>query len=166
MFAPQAAAFASRPAATSAWAASASASASAAGPWSAPAPAPAPFPGPPPMPSGAGISQQAWTAGQWIYNPAFRPPMTSASQFAQQPHPHAAQQGMPAAWAPWLWPGMAQAQAQAQAAGQGFNPYKRTPKEPPSDYYATKLSTNPLGLSGMDIRRVHARARVPKKGAG
>ncbi|CCL99794.1 uncharacterized protein FIBRA_01816 [Fibroporia radiculosa] len=100
--------------------------------------APAPYPGPPPIP--AGVNAQAWTSGQWQYNPMFHGQVSGAQATFQAwaPHPSWGQQA-------------AIAQAQAQAAAN-YNPYKRIPNPGGPEYWNTKLQDNGLGLENMHIR--------------
>jgi hypothetical protein len=108
------------------------------GQWPPPPGAPLPpFPGPPP--NVAGVSQQAWSDGQWIFNPQVAAALAAGSGVV----PPA--QG----WAPWQWGGAGQQQQQQQQQ-QNYNPYKRVPKQPDKEYWDTKLSENGLGLQGMD----------------
>jgi hypothetical protein len=91
------------------------------GPW------PPGFPGPPP--NTTNISNQAWSDGQWTYNPAF------------------AAAGADAQWAPPQW---TQQQQQQQSS---YNPYKRAAKPAEPSYWETKLGNNGLGLMGMEKKK-------------
>ncbi|KAK7683150.1 hypothetical protein QCA50_013823 [Cerrena zonata] len=84
-------------------------------------------PGPPPAPHG--VDPRRWLGGQWQFNPMFQSVAPSAQATAWAAHPSWGQISYPA----------------------GYNPWKKVPKPTTSDYWATKLADNPLGLEGMDI---------------
>ena len=93
--------------------------------WPGSWPPAAPMPNPPPQP--AGVDPRAWMGGQWQWNPMFRGnPAVQATLWA--PHP---------SW------------GVAQNAVPAFNPYKRKPNPGDAEYWATKLTDNPLGLVDM-----------------
>ncbi|KAF8882193.1 hypothetical protein CPB84DRAFT_1851353 [Gymnopilus junonius] len=109
------------------------------------APGPPPYPGAPPIPPGVSVNPQAWNAGVWQYNPAYK---RSAQQQQQQHVP----------WIPshhWIPqqpqsnPSQQPAQPPQPSHHASFNPYKRQPREPSAEYLATELSDNPLGLFNM-----------------
>jgi hypothetical protein len=93
-----------------------------------------------------GVSQQAWSDGQWVLNPNV--PNYAAGA--------AAAQGQ---WAPWPgWAAAAQQHAQQQQQ-QSYNPYKRVPKPADKSYWETKLQDNGLGLMGMEQKCVYMHTR-------
>ncbi|KIM42224.1 hypothetical protein M413DRAFT_129535 [Hebeloma cylindrosporum] len=118
---------------------------------------PPPFNGPPPIPTGITVNPQQWQAGFWKPNPAWN----GARPAAQQPHQQQQQQPQPqhTLWIPsQYWTHQQQKQQQPAAARPqqpqqqqtaSFNPYKRVIQPPSAEYLATKLSDNPLGLTGM-----------------
>lgn len=98
-----------------------------------------PFNGAPPIPQGLNVKQQDWNAGQWQFNPAFKPT-------ANPSH------------VPWIpgqaWP-QVQQQQQPQQQQQQANPFQR-PSKPPSQAYLNMpvKSNNALDLFEMVPRFV------------
>lgn len=107
--------------------------------------APVGYPGPPPIP--AGVNPQAWSAGQWQFNPMFQGPMATAQSTFQAWAPHPS-------WGP---------QGANGNAAASYNPYKRIPNPGDAAYWQTKLLDNPLGLENMHIRYV-AISALPHRG--
>ena len=90
-----------------------------AGPWPPAAPA---YAVPPPAPPG--VDTRRWAMGQWQFNPSFQYNSAMPMQ-AWAPHP---------SWGPSV---------------ANYNPYKRIPNPGNAEYWKTKLSDNPLGLTNM-----------------
>ncbi|PPQ97578.1 hypothetical protein CVT26_002306 [Gymnopilus dilepis] len=115
--------------------------------WSA---GPPPFQGAPPIPPGISVNPQAWNAGVWQYNPAYK---QSGNPQQQQhvpwiPSHHWMPQQRPPAQPPNVPPKHG---PPAQPANQPapYNPYKRQSRDGSAEYYANQLSDNPLGLFNM-----------------
>ena len=99
---------------------------------------PPPYAGaPPPVPAGMSVNPQQWQAGYWHYNPSW-------NQTQNAKH---------VPWIPshqWMPQNNQQSSSSASQQQASHNPYKRVPRPPSAEYLATRLSDNPLGLSGLD----------------
>ncbi len=102
-----------------------------------------PFNGAPPIPQGMNVKPQDWNAGQWQFNPAFKPS-------ANPSH------------VPWIpgqaWPQphqQAQPQQQQQQQQAQVNPFQRPHKPPSEEYLRLPVKANALDLFEMVPRLVN-----------